>query len=132
MSAPELPEQLRRLRLQGRVAQARDLIRAQPEFATSRPLQRLLHEHEDFWWKPIEGRRVTLRRRGAEDTAFVRACWADEDFMRKFNRLARPLVRRILSRLADFSYDGSECARRELATRLPLVAFSPAPSSGSG
>jgi RimJ/RimL family protein N-acetyltransferase len=40
---------------------------------------------------PIEGRRVTLRRRGAGDGAFVRACWADADFMRRFNRVAREL-----------------------------------------
>jgi deazaflavin-dependent oxidoreductase (nitroreductase family) len=48
------------------------------------------------------------------------------------NRVAAPLIRRILSRLANFSYDGSEAARRELAMRLPLVAFSPARSSGTG
>jgi deazaflavin-dependent oxidoreductase (nitroreductase family) len=53
------------------------------------------------------------------------------DFERR-NRLALPLVRRLLSRLADVRYDGSEAARRELVTRLPLIAFSPARSSGSG
>jgi RimJ/RimL family protein N-acetyltransferase len=87
----DLPEQLRRLRLEGGLASARELIKARPDFATSQALQRLLYEHEDFWWAPITGKRVTLRRRGAADAAFVRACWNDAGFMRKFNRLARPL-----------------------------------------
>ena len=39
------------------------------------------------------------------------------------NRLARPLVRRVLSRLAGLDYDGSQAARRELVARLPLLAF---------
>lgn len=93
MSAPAsgLGEQLRRLRLRGELAQARAVIRAQPGFENSGALQRLLHEHEDFWWAPIAGKRVTLRRRGADDLAFVRRCWDDADFMRKFNRVARQL-----------------------------------------
>jgi RimJ/RimL family protein N-acetyltransferase len=86
-----LNSQLKRLRIEGAFAQARELIRSQPDFGKSRPLQQLLHEHEDFWWAPIIGRRVTLRRRGPEDLDFVRACWADADFMRKFNRVARAL-----------------------------------------
>lgn len=86
-----LAEQLRALRLQGRFAAARELIRGQPGFATSATLKRLAHEHEDFWWTPIQGRRATLVRRGPDDLTFVRACWGDVDFMRKFNRLARPL-----------------------------------------
>jgi RimJ/RimL family protein N-acetyltransferase len=90
-ATPDLQEHLRRLRLQGAFAKARALIAAQPDFAKSAALQRLLYEHEDFWWAPIVGKRATLRRRGAEDAPFVRACWADADFMRKFNRLARPL-----------------------------------------
>jgi RimJ/RimL family protein N-acetyltransferase len=100
----DLNEQLRALRLQGALAQARDLIRSQPGFAASAALRRLLHEHEDFWWAPIVGRRVTLRRRGAQDANFVRACWNDAEFMRKFNRMARPLpaddaqLRQILAR----------------------------------
>jgi RimJ/RimL family protein N-acetyltransferase len=87
----DLNDRLRALRLKGELAQARELIRSQPEFATSPALQRLLHEHQDFWWTPIAGRRVTLKRRGAQDAAFVRACWSDAEFMRKFNRTARPL-----------------------------------------
>ncbi len=87
----ELHEQLRRLRLKGAFGDARTLISDQPDFAKSQALQRLLYEHEDFWWQPIIGKRVTLRRRNADDVPFVRACWNDADFMRKFNRLARPL-----------------------------------------
>ncbi|MBG9387070.1 GNAT family N-acetyltransferase [Caenimonas aquaedulcis] len=86
-----LTGQLRLLRMTGEFAKARDLIRAQPGFGSSGSLQRLLHEHEDFWWAPIVGKRVTLRRRGAQDVSFVRRCWSDADFMRRFNRLARPL-----------------------------------------
>ncbi len=46
------------------------------------------------------------------------------DYERR-NRLALPVVRRLLSRLAGFHYDGSEAARRTLAHRLPLIAFTP-------
>jgi RimJ/RimL family protein N-acetyltransferase len=94
MNAPatiDLTGRLRALRLQGALEQARELIRSQPDFHASPALQRLLHEHEDFWWAPIAGKRVTLERRGAQDAAFVRACWSDAPFMRKFNRAARPL-----------------------------------------
>lgn len=86
-----LAEKLRRLRMQGAFAQAREAIRAQPGYEGSPVLRRLLRDHEDYWWQPIEGRRVTLRRRGEGDLPFVRACWADAEFMRKFNRTARPL-----------------------------------------
>ena len=41
------------------------------------------------------------------------------------NRVVKPLVRAVLSRLAGFRYDGSEEARRKLVGALPLIAFSP-------
>lgn len=41
------------------------------------------------------------------------------------NRLAGPIVRAILSRLAGFRYDGSAEARERLVGALPLLAFSP-------
>ena len=47
------------------------------------------------------------------------------------NRLAAPLVRHMLARLAGFDYDGSEAARRRLASALPLVAFTREHSPGS-
>ena len=88
---PPLAGQLRQLRLRGAFAEARALLRAQPEWTNSAPLKSLLYEHEDFWWAPIAGGRVTVRGRGAGDVGIVRACWADADFMRKFNRAARAL-----------------------------------------
>ncbi|MBI5279169.1 MAG: GNAT family N-acetyltransferase [Burkholderiales bacterium] len=91
MNPQELQNRLRGLRVEGRYADARALVAAQPGFTTSKALQRLHYEHQDFWWEPLVGRRVTLKRRGAADVALVRACWADTDFMRRFNRLARPL-----------------------------------------
>lgn len=41
------------------------------------------------------------------------------------NRLIAPLVRRVLSRLAGFRYDGSEASRRRVVETLPLIAFRP-------
>jgi deazaflavin-dependent oxidoreductase (nitroreductase family) len=41
------------------------------------------------------------------------------------NRIAAPLIRGILSKLAGFRYDGTESARRRLVQVLPLVAFRP-------
>ncbi len=41
------------------------------------------------------------------------------------NRIAAPIVRFVLSRLAGFRYDGSDAGRRKLVATLPLVAFRP-------
>jgi deazaflavin-dependent oxidoreductase (nitroreductase family) len=47
------------------------------------------------------------------------------------NRLITPVVRAVLSRLAGWTYDGSEAARRRMVEQLPLVAFRPGdPASG--
>jgi deazaflavin-dependent oxidoreductase (nitroreductase family) len=69
---------------------------------------------------------ASVRSLGPSEAAAVLA-----DYERR-NRFALPIVRRVLSRLAGFKYDGSEGARRELVGRLPLVAFSPDRSQGSG
>lgn len=42
------------------------------------------------------------------------------------NRIVAPLVRRVLSWLVGWRYDGSDGARRRLAGELPVVAFRPA------
>jgi hypothetical protein len=41
------------------------------------------------------------------------------------NRVAGPILRAVLSRLAGFRYDGSAEARNRLIEALPLMAFSP-------
>jgi deazaflavin-dependent oxidoreductase (nitroreductase family) len=46
------------------------------------------------------------------------------DYERR-NRLLKPIIHRILSKLAGFAYDGSDDARRRLSHALPLVAFRP-------
>jgi len=46
------------------------------------------------------------------------------DYERR-NRMAAPIVRAVLSRLAGFRYDGSAAARYRLIETLPLMAFSP-------
>jgi deazaflavin-dependent oxidoreductase (nitroreductase family) len=46
------------------------------------------------------------------------------DYERR-NRWATPLVRRTLTWLVGWTYDGSEDARRRLAHELPLIAFRP-------
>jgi deazaflavin-dependent oxidoreductase (nitroreductase family) len=43
------------------------------------------------------------------------------------NRIAAPLIRRVLSRLAGFPYDGSREGRRRIVQELPLVGFRPRP-----
>lgn len=43
------------------------------------------------------------------------------------NRLILPVVRRTLSALVGWHYDGSTKARRQVVQQLPLVAFRPAP-----
>jgi hypothetical protein len=44
------------------------------------------------------------------------------DYERR-NRLAGPVVRAVLSRLAGFRYDGSADGRRRVVEQLPLVGF---------
>ncbi len=46
------------------------------------------------------------------------------DYERR-NRLAAPIVRAVLSRLAGFPYDSSAESRRRLVETLPLLAFQP-------
>ncbi|HET6873745.1 MAG TPA: nitroreductase family deazaflavin-dependent oxidoreductase [Acidimicrobiales bacterium] len=41
------------------------------------------------------------------------------------NRYLRPVINRVLSRLAGWRYDGSDQARRRLTEQLPLVALRP-------
>lgn len=41
------------------------------------------------------------------------------------NRLAAPIVRRVLGRLIGERYDGSEAARREVVRLLPMIGFRP-------
>jgi deazaflavin-dependent oxidoreductase (nitroreductase family) len=41
------------------------------------------------------------------------------------NRLIAPMVRRVLSRLVGWPYDGSPDARRRLVQQLPVIAFRP-------
>ncbi|WP_347354383.1 nitroreductase family deazaflavin-dependent oxidoreductase [Intrasporangium sp.] len=47
------------------------------------------------------------------------------DYERR-NRLVRPVLRRVLSGLVGWDYDGSPTARRRLVEQLPVVAFRPA------
>lgn len=46
------------------------------------------------------------------------------DYERR-NRLAGPIVRRVLSQLAGFRYDGTDESRLALVRRLPVVMFTP-------
>jgi RimJ/RimL family protein N-acetyltransferase len=92
-SAPlPLTEQLRRWRLEGDLDAARRLLEALlAQRPADRGLQRLTLEHQSFWWQPLTGPRVQLTRRAPADLPFLRACWADRDFMTRFHRQAPPL-----------------------------------------
>lgn len=43
----------------------------------------------------------------------------------RHNRWITPIIRRVLSRLVGWHYDGSDAARRRVVAQLPLVAFRP-------
>ncbi len=87
--ATPLLERLRRWRHAGDMATARaclaQLVHERPADAV---LRRLAWEHEAFWWEPVRGLRTRLQRRGPDDAELARTCWADVDFMRRFNRMA--------------------------------------------
>jgi deazaflavin-dependent oxidoreductase (nitroreductase family) len=52
------------------------------------------------------------------------------DYERR-NRWVTPVIRRVLSALVGWGYDGSDDARRRLVRDLPLVAFRPAGGPGT-
>lgn len=86
------------------------------------------------WFRNVSaGGAVAVEVGGRRFTPSVRVLDVDEaaaalaDYERR-NRLAAPVVRGVLSRLAGFPYDGSEEARRRLVAELPLVGFRPAVS----
>lgn len=60
-----------------------------------------------------------MPRRALEREEAVRVM---EGYERR-NRLARPIVRGVLSRLAGFRYDGSSEARERLVEALPLLGL---------
>lgn len=86
-----LPDHLRSLRRGGRIDEARSLLAEHLKRYPDGRLQSLAWQHEAFWWRPLQGPRVRLQRRGPEDLALARRCWADADFMARFNRMAPPL-----------------------------------------
>lgn len=45
------------------------------------------------------------------------------------NRLLAPVVRRVISRLVGWTYDGSDDARHRVVGELPITAFRPAPTA---
>jgi RimJ/RimL family protein N-acetyltransferase len=87
----QLPAHLQQLRLEGRFAEARDLLQQAAARHGDAYLAWQAWLHEPFWWQPIQGSRVRLRRRGPPDAALLRACWADAGFMHRFNRQAAAL-----------------------------------------
>jgi RimJ/RimL family protein N-acetyltransferase len=86
-----IAEKAAQLRLSGQIKAAIDLVAAKTKGMKDPAAVQLRHAYSPLWWAPVEGRRCTLRRRGPEDLAFIRQCWADQDFMRRFNRLANRL-----------------------------------------
>ena len=69
----------------------------------------------------IAGLRFTPRVRSPEQEEAVGVV---ADYERR-NRVAGPIVRAVLSRLAGFRYDGSTESRYRLTDALPLLAFRP-------
>ena len=80
----ELITTLRELRRSGRINEARELLARAQRDQPDPKLAFLAWQHAQFWWLPLQGKRVTLRRRGPEDAALVRRCWGDADFMGRF------------------------------------------------
>jgi len=87
--------------------------------------------HSSQWYRNVlAGQAVEVRIARLRFAPGVRQLGSDEavgvlaDYEQR-NRLAVPLVRAVLSRLAGFRYDGSDAARRRLVHTLPLVALGP-------
>ncbi|HEX9853603.1 MAG TPA: GNAT family protein [Woeseiaceae bacterium] len=86
----QILEEAARLRHSGQFDQARELIKQfkPADSLEQRSKQVIVWAHEPFWWRVIEGRRCRLRRRDAQDVAFIRRLWKDEHFISAFNRFA--------------------------------------------
>lgn len=84
------------------------------------------------WYRNIEaghGTEVTVGRRHFSARHRVLTQAEAESAVATYeraHRLITPIIRRVLSRLLGWHYDGSEVARRRLAAELPIVALSPA------
>ena len=64
--------------------------------------------------------RVTARTLDEHQAADILASYE------RRNRLAAPVIHRVLSALVEWPYDGSDGARDRLVQQLPVVAFTPA------
>lgn len=69
----------------------------------------------------VGGQRMTVNARVLDDgdAAIVLA-----EYERR-NHWIRPVIRRVLSRLAGLRYDGSDDSRMAVVRQLPLVEFTP-------
>lgn len=89
------------------------------------------------WYRNVEAAgqaRITLGRQTVGAITRVLGDWEAAEVLacyEKRNRWVRPLVHRVLSRLAGFQYDGTEQSRLALVQKLPLVKFTPSPSGMS-
>ena len=91
-TATRLIDHLRELRRDDQHDAARAILAdALAQRPHDQALSLLSWEHASFWWQPLSGPRATLRRRGPDDVATVRECWADAEFMRRFNQMAAAL-----------------------------------------
>jgi deazaflavin-dependent oxidoreductase (nitroreductase family) len=83
------------------------------------------------WYRNLEaGSGIEVELGGVRFTPAHRTLGEDEaasvlaGFERR-NRAVAPIVRRVLSALVGWHYDGSDAARRRLVRELPLVALRP-------
>jgi len=56
--------------------------------ASARRIRSLQWRAAAFWWQPLRGAGVVLRRTAADDAEFYQRCFADHDFARRYNRQA--------------------------------------------
>lgn len=88
------------------------------------------------WYRNVEaaGRaRITVGRQTMEVRAAIlgerEAATVLAGYERR-NRLAKPIVRRVLSAMAGFNYDGTDAGRIALVRQLPVVRLVAAPAAG--
>ncbi|HEX5040700.1 MAG TPA: nitroreductase family deazaflavin-dependent oxidoreductase [Candidatus Limnocylindria bacterium] len=88
------------------------------------------------WLRNVEaGGALAVETAGRRFKPLVRRLEIDEaaavlaEYERR-NRLIAPIVRRVLSRLVGWRYDGSAASRRRLVIQLPMLAFRPDRSTG--
>ena len=92
----DLIQAARQLRAEGRIADSYHLVQQASKDGQGIDAS-LVWQHKPLFWEELAAGCCRLTRRNAADAAFIKELWSDQEFARRFHRLAV----RIPQKLAD-------------------------------